>query len=144
MKKGITLVALVVTIIILLILATVTISLILGENSLFGRAEEGKIKTELTQLGERLQNAATAIIMDLTIDPGSIDVSTGPAIKTAMGDPTKKRLSSEDATKFNTFTHSSQGTVNTFTLIDSSTGTNHTLTFIVDFTANSIDYQVSK
>lgn len=64
MKKGITLVALVVTIIILLILATVTIGLILGENSLFGRAQEGKDKTELTQVGERMQSAGASALTD--------------------------------------------------------------------------------
>lgn len=64
-KKGITLVALVVTIIILLILATVTIGLIIGDNSLFRRANEGKLKNELTQLGERLQSAGTTIITEV-------------------------------------------------------------------------------
>lgn len=41
-QKGITLVALVITIIVLLILAGVTISLTLGENGLLNRAEQSK------------------------------------------------------------------------------------------------------
>lgn len=41
-QKGITLVALVITIIVLLILAGVTISLTLGENGLLNRAEQAK------------------------------------------------------------------------------------------------------
>lgn len=41
-QNGITLVALVITIIVLLILAGVTISLTLGENGLLSRAQEGK------------------------------------------------------------------------------------------------------
>ena len=48
MKKsnGITLVALVVTIVVLLILAGVSINLVLGENGLITQAKEAKRKTE--------------------------------------------------------------------------------------------------
>lgn len=48
-QNGITLVALVITIIVLLILASVTISLTLGENGIFGLAQ---------QAGKNYQNAA--------------------------------------------------------------------------------------
>ncbi len=139
MKKGITLVALVVTIIILLILATVTISLILGENSLFGRAEEGKIKTEMTQLGERIQSAATAVIMDLTVNPTGTNVSNESNIKSAIG----AHLSSTDSATFSGFTYTAPtppSTVHTFV----HTQDTHTLTFTVDFDKNAIDYEVSK
>lgn len=45
-EKGITLVALVVTIVVLLILAGITITYVLGENSIFKLAQEAKNKTE--------------------------------------------------------------------------------------------------
>lgn len=48
-QKGITLVALIITIIVLLILAGVTISLVLGDNGILNHAEDA---------GERYQNAA--------------------------------------------------------------------------------------
>lgn len=41
-QKGITLVALVITIVVLIILAGVAISLTLGENGIFNKAKEGK------------------------------------------------------------------------------------------------------
>ena len=63
-KKGITLVALIVTIIILLILATITISLIVGEDGIVKKTKESKDKTELTQIVERLDNASSAVITD--------------------------------------------------------------------------------
>ena len=46
MEKGITLVALVITIVILIILATVTINLAFGENGLIKRAQQTKNLTE--------------------------------------------------------------------------------------------------
>ena len=46
-KKGITLIALVITIIILLILAAVAIQLALGENGLIGRAQSGQEKQSM-------------------------------------------------------------------------------------------------
>ena len=46
-NKGITLIALVITIIVLLILAGVSISMLTGENGILNRAKEAKEKTEL-------------------------------------------------------------------------------------------------
>ena len=45
--KGITLVALVVTIVILLILAGITITYVFGDNGVFGQASDAKMKTEI-------------------------------------------------------------------------------------------------
>lgn len=47
-QKGITLVALVVTIIVLIILAGVSIALILGDNGIISKAKEGKSNYELS------------------------------------------------------------------------------------------------
>lgn len=54
-EKGITLIALVITIIILLILAGVTISMVLGQDGIIGRAEQAVIQTELAEIEERAQ-----------------------------------------------------------------------------------------
>lgn len=53
--KGITLVALVVTIIILLILAGVTIATLTGENGLLEKAKESKTKTGIASIKEQIQ-----------------------------------------------------------------------------------------
>ena len=53
-NKGITLVALVITIVILLILAGIAISLLTGENGLFARAKQAKEKTVEGQLREEI------------------------------------------------------------------------------------------
>ncbi len=66
MKRGITLVALVVTIVILLILATVTISLLIGEKSVIAKARESSDKSELNDIADRMTMASSNIIMDAT------------------------------------------------------------------------------
>lgn len=70
-QKGITLVALVITIIVLLILAAVTLQLTLGEHGIFGLAETaGKNYTnaqgkELNGINE-MYNTANAIVYNVT------------------------------------------------------------------------------
>ena len=56
-NKGITIIALVITIIILLILAAVTIATLTGENGIITKAMEAKQKTEETQIDEQLKLA---------------------------------------------------------------------------------------
>ena len=53
-SKGITLIALVITIIVLIILAGVSIKLVLGENGVITKAKEAKTKTEQAQLNEEI------------------------------------------------------------------------------------------
>ena len=52
-SKGITLIALVITIIVLLILAGVTIAMLTGENGILNQASESKEKTEIAEAKER-------------------------------------------------------------------------------------------
>ena len=52
-EKGITLIALVITIVILIILATVSINVVLGEGGLIQRAQEGKSLTDQAQTDEQ-------------------------------------------------------------------------------------------
>ena len=53
--SGITLVALVVTIVVLLILAGITITYVFGDNSIFQKASNAKIQTEIGKIEERAQ-----------------------------------------------------------------------------------------
>ena len=62
-NKGITLIALVITIIILIILAAITINAVFGENGLILRAQEAKFKTEI------------GVIKDL-VEIGKINISS--------------------------------------------------------------------
>ena len=78
-NKGITLIALVITIIVLLILAAVSIATLTGENGILTRANEAKEKTEIASvkeqaqldianwIAERLENGEDTTLDDATI-----------------------------------------------------------------------------
>ena len=57
-KSGITLIALVVTIVVLLILAGVSISMLAGENGIIKRAQEAKEKSEIAEEKELVELSA--------------------------------------------------------------------------------------
>ena len=64
MKKGITLIALVITIIVLLILAGVTLITLMGDNGILNQTTTSKEKTNVAQIEEELQLAIVAASMD--------------------------------------------------------------------------------
>ncbi len=53
-QKGITLIALVITIIVLLILASVSIAMLIGDNGILTRASDAKIETALGTVKEQI------------------------------------------------------------------------------------------
>lgn len=59
-QKGITLVALVITIIVLLILAGVTISMVLGQNGILNQANKAKSENQVATVEEQVQMAVFA------------------------------------------------------------------------------------
>ena len=72
-RNGITLIALVITIIVLLILAGVTIASITGENGILGKAQSAKIKNEKASIQEEIERAVLASRMN---DNVRIDTTT--------------------------------------------------------------------
>ena len=70
--SGITLIALVVTIIVLIILAGVSISTIVGENGIITKAKEVEFKTELTIVAETINITCLRQRLDLKANEGSI------------------------------------------------------------------------
>ena len=75
-NKGITLIALVITIIVLLMLAGVSIAMLTGENGLIAKAISAKTKTEEAEADEKDKLAKTNEIIDkfVTNRDGSITV----------------------------------------------------------------------
>ena len=80
-NKGITLIALVVTIIVLIILAGVSISMLTGENGIITRAHEAKTKMEDAQNSETAQMDAILAQMEMQ-QTGNI--CNSPKLKTGM------------------------------------------------------------
>ena len=71
--RGITLIALVITIIVLLILAGVTINALSGKNGIITKSKEAKIKTEKSKTIEKIN---LAILTAMTKGDGDIDNAT--------------------------------------------------------------------
>ena len=82
-NKGITLIALVITIIVLLILAGVSIAMLTGENGLLNRANESKSKTLKAEAIERINMEAQALYTDLITKEQS-EVEQDTSIQTRL------------------------------------------------------------
>ena len=67
-NNGITLIALAVTIIVMLILAGVTISILVGNSGISKRAEEAKKASEIAQIEESMNLAYAEKFMDKSMD----------------------------------------------------------------------------
>lgn len=76
-SSGITLIALVVTIIVLLILAGISISMLSGDNSILQKVTDAKTNTDNSQIKERIQLAYhSALIKDITGENGELTMPT--------------------------------------------------------------------
>ena len=84
-EKGITLIALVVTIVVLLILAGVSISMLTGENGIVTRAQESKIMTELSTVNEAIDLYKNEKTMNGTRIYTDLDVAQDEEISKILG-----------------------------------------------------------
>ena len=101
--NGITLIALVVTIVVLLILAGVSISTVLGNNGIIPRAIEAKFKTDLANIQEEFR----MYVMDKTGENGDFSVGSLNA--------------SSDLLTYNTQPEEEKGTGNISSVLKSAT-----------------------
>ncbi len=94
-QKGITLIALVITIIILMILAGISISLVLGENGIITKAKQAKTTTEQAKQNEEIGlNEATKYIEEME--------TSGNTILEPTINPTTNELKAGDYIEYNT------------------------------------------
>ena len=73
---GITLIALIITIIVLLILASVTLNMVMGENGIFGKANNAKNKTEVAQYEEELRMCVLELQTDAATNGTTFNMDT--------------------------------------------------------------------
>ncbi len=83
--KGITLISLVITIIILIILAGISINLILGENGLFTKAKNASEETKLASEKEKMEFVVTEILLD-TVDKNQSQTITAIDIQNKLNE----------------------------------------------------------
>ena len=97
-NRGVTLVALVITIIVLLILAGVSISLVVGDNGVLNQAVNAADNTNRAAVQTELEMAVTAVVADWTAEkyasntnPGKLNAyMTETRIKANMSDEFKE------------------------------------------------------
>ena len=73
---GITLISLIITIIVLLILAGVTLNMVMGENGIFGKANNAKDKTEVAQYEEELRICVLELQADAAANGTTFNMDT--------------------------------------------------------------------
>ena len=116
-QKGITLIALVITIIVLLILAGVSIAMLTGENGLLTRANEAKEDTKVAEVVERINMELNAIYADALTGRNTFDSSYVAGINTNLAGQATAVLTNE-----NKITITGTGAYNTITgYVDAST-----------------------
>ena len=90
---GITLIALIITIIVLLILAGVTLNMVMGENGLFGKANNAKNKTEVAQYEEELRMCVLELQTDAATNGTTFNMET---IKNKLKEKVKELENTDD------------------------------------------------
>lgn len=75
-NKGITLIALVVTIVVLLILAGVTISIVFGDNGVISKAQEAALQTKIESVKEKVALEMVDLETDSTLTGNPLTAET--------------------------------------------------------------------
>ena len=94
--KGITLIALVITIIILLILAGISISAMTG-SGLFGRAKEAKFKTKMAGYKEEADLYTSWKITE-SMNTNTKEINSGEMLKAAIEEQIIEDITTDDVT----------------------------------------------
>lgn len=97
-ERGITLVALVVTIVVLLILAGVSISMVLGNNGIVTKAQASQAAQDKAYAREVVESALKSVQIDVLT--GKIDTGTVAKVVTAIGDSKFTAGTAENTVKY--------------------------------------------
>ena len=73
---GITLIALIITIIVLLILAGVTITLVIGDNGVIKRSQDAKVKHVLSSIREQVEMGISDVLAENLADSTKVIISS--------------------------------------------------------------------
>ena len=94
-NSAITLIALIITIIVLLILAGVTIHMVVGDSGLFGKANEAKFKTMMSSYREEV-NLYTSWKVTETMNTDTSGINSGEPLKSAIEQSIVEDIKAED------------------------------------------------
>ena len=145
-ENGVTLVALVITIIVLLILAGVTLAMVMGESGIFGKANTAKINTNTSSA----ESAVSLATLDAVTDQYSdTDGSIGTAIKnsTVIADVNgklneyilvQKTAGTDGTSGTSAAAYVKKGNSTSSTYVKNANGDVLVVTFTVDSSKNSV------
>lgn len=122
-NKGVTLVALVITIIVLLILAGVTLSMVMGDSGIFSKANKASTETTISSAKDAVRLATLEAVTDQYTDNGSI----GTAITSEAEAIAAVNAKLQDDYKIQDG-KIMQGTTDTKVSVTFTIGTNHSVT----------------
>lgn len=122
-NKGVTLVALVITIIVLLILAGVTLSMVMGDSGIFSKANKASTETTISSAKDAVRLATLEAVTDQYTDNGSI----GTAITSEAEAITAVNAKLQDGYKIQDG-KIMQGTTDTKVSVTFTIGSNHSVT----------------
>lgn len=127
-NKGVTLVALVITIIVLLILAGVTLSMVMGDSGIFSKANKASSETTISSAKDAVRLATLEAVTDQYDDNGAITTAneiTSANVATKVGAKLQDGYTLE--TKEGT-TKIKQGSTDTGVTVTFTVGSNHSVT----------------
>lgn len=122
-NKGVTLVALVITIIVLLILAGVTLSMVMGDSGIFSKANKASSETTISSAKDAVRLATLEAVTDQYTDNGSI----GTAITSEAEAITAVNAKLQDGYQIKDG-KIMQGTTDTKVSVTFTIGSNHSVT----------------
>lgn len=122
-NKGVTLVALVITIIVLLILAGVTLSMVMGDSGIFSKANKASTETTISSAKDAVRLATLEAVTDQYTDNGSI----GTAITSEAEAITAVNAKLQDGYQIKDG-KIMQGTTDTKVSVTFTIGSNHSVT----------------
>ena len=108
-NRGVTLVALVITIIVLLILAGVSISLVVGDNGVLNQAVNAADNTNKAAVQTELEMAVTAVVADWTAEKYAGDTNPGDLQTYMTIDKIKANMSDDFKNGLTAFTCNPKG-----------------------------------
>lgn len=127
-NKGVTLVALVITIIVLLILAGVTLSMVMGDSGIFSKANKASSETTISSAKDAVRLATLEAVTDQYDDNGAITTAkeiTSANVVSKVGDKLQDgyTLEAKEGT-----TKIKQGSTDTGVTVTFTVGSNHSVT----------------
>ena len=123
-NKGVTLVALVITIIVLLILAGVTLSMVMGDSGIFSKANKASTETTISSAKDSVRLATLEAVTDQYDDNGAITTAneiTSANVATKVGAKLQDGYKIQDGKIM-------QGTTDTGVTVTFTVGSNHSVT----------------